>query len=413
MIVHRCRASHHVFSSHRGYRTLFASRELPEEVKNFLENYASRVYQRASAEAEYDVFDLPDGALCLAKRFRAGADHVGRPRNCVHTVILNREDIREIRSFNPFFVLLQDAGFFLETDFEINTIADHLPSAFMCANDEFDGLLDILDKIPHSKTSIRTVLNALLSGAGSVVIRADDTAAVGKLVAFVSLLLPPALRARINLVSTMDISGMDYKNKIFVLLRGRKDSLEGFASNNEIVLDFATSVHRNQPEATPYSAFIMDNLFEEKKRSRVKSLLSLMERYAREGFDTESQLKNFINGLGKVGHLVMPDGRLMVGAEPQTALESVMMFHNAGCIGLVLDIIRDTAAFALNPESAVLNPIAKRQDLRSLVDLLQRTVPDASDSSAFDIELAPRLKRKPPTLFFERPMPGDIAEWED
>jgi len=379
----------------------------------FLENYASRVYQRAGGVPEYDVFDLPGGTLCLAKRFRAGADHVGRPRNCVHTVILRHEDVRAIQGFNPFFVLLQDAGFFLEPEFEINSIAEHLPSAFMCASDEFAGLQDILDKVPHGKSSIRVILNALLSGAANVIIRADDTAAVGKLVAFASLLLPPALRERISLVSTMDISGMDNNAKTFVLLRGRKDSIESFASGSDIVLDFTSSSHRNQPEATPFSAFIMENLFDPKKRHRVKNLLSLMERYAREGFNSESQLKNFINGLSKVGHLVMSDGRIMVGAEPQTALESAMMFHNAGCIELVLDIVRDAAAFALDPESLMLSPITKKQDLRSLVDLLQRIVPDTGESSAFDIELAPRIKRKPPTLFFERQSPGDIAEWED
>jgi len=415
VIIHRCPARHHVFTSLRGYRTLYSSPEIPREMLDSLESYANRVCMRASAEPEYDIFDLPGGILCIAKRFRAGADHVARPRNCVHTVLLARADVDAITGFNPFFVLLQEVGFFLGPDFEPSTVADHLPRAFLCSEDEFVALLDALDSAPKPEGRVAAVLAALLSGRPTVVIRADDALAAAGLVAFAALLLPPAARSRIGMSSVADLSGMDVRDRTMVLMRRRAESLDEFASHDCVILDFAGSTRHNLPAPSRYVEYVAASLLDEKRRAETKRMLALLMRYPSAGIESDARFERFLEGFKRARRVIGPDGRIRLAAAPRAALDAALAFFRAGLAGAALEIIAQAAAIAVEHDRLIpaAPSAAREKDLRSIIETLVRLLPDANDTSALDIEIPPSVGRRPPTLFFERRARPDLAEWDD
>ncbi|MHC4664153.1 MAG: hypothetical protein ACYS8W_21020 [Planctomycetota bacterium] len=413
MIIHRCPALHHVFSSHRGYRTLFASPELAENTVHTLESYAGRIYQQAGAEPEYDIFELPGRIHCIAKRFHAGADHVGRPRNCVHTVLLDGNDLERIPGFNPFFVFLQDVGFFLEPDFETARIAENLPRAFLCSDGDFAGILDLLDNSRKAESRVGPLLTALSSDRKLVVIRAGDTAETGRLVAFVSLLLPPAVRRRLCIVGTPDRTGLEVNGKTTVLLCRRSDPVDAFLAGKAAVLDFAAASLHNLPDRSKFTGYVLDALFRTGALDNIKKMLSLMERYPANNLESESEFENFLEGFNLIKHTVGSDGAILVAADPTSALKGARAFYRSGNSKITFDIVRQAADLALNPDTAEASSINLERNLKSLIDMIENIVPDISETTAFDVEIMPTVKRKPPTLFFERPTPGDIADWED
>jgi len=104
---------HHVFSSLKGYKTIYKSHGLSEGLVKILEEFAVRAY---SAPGEKDFFlcikDSGDNWV-LSKLFDAGSDHVGRQRYCVHSIYIFQEDIKEWPGFHPF--LLQHELFLNES----------------------------------------------------------------------------------------------------------------------------------------------------------------------------------------------------------------------------------------------------------------------------------------------------------
>ena len=91
----------HIFSSIGGYKTLYMHEALSDEVKEQLKRWAQLWIEISSKKTQW--FSRPFNEYWLmGKVFPAGVDHAGRPRNCVHSILVSFNDIQATwRSFNP------------------------------------------------------------------------------------------------------------------------------------------------------------------------------------------------------------------------------------------------------------------------------------------------------------------------
>ncbi len=91
----------HVFSSMGGYKTLYAHDGLSDEICNQLKQWAQLWIEISNKKTQWFSRPFHDYWL-FGKVFPAGVDHAGRPRICVHSVLVHFDDIQATwRSFNP------------------------------------------------------------------------------------------------------------------------------------------------------------------------------------------------------------------------------------------------------------------------------------------------------------------------
>ncbi|RLI68110.1 hypothetical protein DRO91_09440, partial [Candidatus Heimdallarchaeota archaeon] len=91
----------HVFSSLGGYKTLYAHNGLSDDICNQLKQWAQLWIEISSKKTQWFSRPFHDYWM-FDKVFPAGVDHAGRPRICVHSVLVHFDDIQATwRSFNP------------------------------------------------------------------------------------------------------------------------------------------------------------------------------------------------------------------------------------------------------------------------------------------------------------------------
>ncbi|MCX7703054.1 MAG: hypothetical protein N2234_02990, partial [Planctomycetota bacterium] len=80
---------HHIYTSSGGYKTVYSTKNLPSDILDRLERYSTLVYPRVGGIPFFAIFPISEDKICYSKAFRGGVDHVGRPKACVHNIVLD------------------------------------------------------------------------------------------------------------------------------------------------------------------------------------------------------------------------------------------------------------------------------------------------------------------------------------
>jgi len=112
---------HHVYSSLKGYCTLYMSIS-DKQMQNRLEEYCRSVAGVLTEGLLFNTFNLDTTYRCFSKVFQAGVDGVGRRRYCIHTILIERSHVEGIPFFSPLTFSLNS---FLKENVTLESIGSH------------------------------------------------------------------------------------------------------------------------------------------------------------------------------------------------------------------------------------------------------------------------------------------------
>jgi hypothetical protein len=192
--------SHHIYSSTGGYRTVYASADDPSlaSVLPALEQFADSLCSRGASRTLDHRLPIGDGHYAISRSFVHGADHVGRPRTTVHTVVFDR-GADPTPEFDPF--RLPELHFIDETT-DVAAIPP-LPREILLDEDQREWLPAHADELDRWDLDVVTAaLDHSFSGVGVMALRGP----MDRLHAFMRALGPfllPTQRSRIAVISLM------------------------------------------------------------------------------------------------------------------------------------------------------------------------------------------------------------------
>jgi|GEM_PF-1846892 len=80
---------HHIYTTIGGYKTVYATKGLQHNIISMLERYSALAYPRIGGLPVFAIFPLTENKICCSKALRGGVDHAGRPKACVHNIVID------------------------------------------------------------------------------------------------------------------------------------------------------------------------------------------------------------------------------------------------------------------------------------------------------------------------------------
>lgn len=334
---------HHVFSSVGGYKTLYASPGLPRDLADDLESFARRIYRRVSGPPIRCTLRLADGTHCETKIFRNGSDHVGRPRSCVHTVIVSRDQIAAVPFLSP---LELDGGYFLQADSDLRGIAGRLTRHLAIDPAERPRLAPLIDALEQG-AQVEPLLRAMLSVHHGIIVRDPHDAAFPQIQMLLAL-LPPGVRAGFSVVRGAYLPVLERCPRVNVYFLSADNDLGPYAQQaNFIVFDFADPKApriQNLPAANAYCAYLDEEFLKARRIDRIERVLALLERYDPGLAPSNDVYYNLAAGLRSIHDALDEAGAIdrdKLDESCPAGLDSVLPFWQAGMMGLAIYVLSE------------------------------------------------------------------------
>jgi hypothetical protein len=313
---------HHVYSSLQGYRTLYASPRLAPEALARAEETARALYHSVGTRPQRGFYRPAPGMSAALRAFACGTDHAGRPRTCVHTVILRDDALRAVPMFNPMAIPEdlflrevddpQDLGGDLRRSWDPPSAISPLALWNQSSGRIRAGMLEML--VP-----------ALLEPERPAVVfdPRDEAFDIASVLAWA---LPPSVRRALTYLS-----------------RGPSPAPGGFriqfaatraAVRGQIFLDFERYASSNDPERNAFSDFLIQSLGSPEGAVDAFRLAAALERYEPDRTFTALGYLNLVEAFRSCRAVFRDDGSLSVGAKARDTAEAVPRFVEAGCLHL-------------------------------------------------------------------------------
>lgn len=187
---------HFVYSSLRGYETLYLTPQLKGAMKNVLEALALRLYPKArggvviTGALRFPLGGQPGGALYL-RAFPHGSDRGGRPRSCVHAVLVPPWQAAAVPLFHAFH--LPSAA--LVTDrVPLQTVGSWLPAQYDFP--DFSPGKNFFPRLRAAPDWLVAMLLTVLLVPDRATFLFAEAEEIAPLLEELGVLLPPGVRAR-------------------------------------------------------------------------------------------------------------------------------------------------------------------------------------------------------------------------
>ena len=322
---------HHVYTSHGGYRTVFVSDDMNPFLLKRLEMLASRLYPKVGGHSILASY-CPDGRhMVFTKAFRSGVDHVGRPRACVHTVVVDTSEEEGLLSPAP------RKDMFLERAPErsdVPSLRSRMKPTLQTRS-VLDAARNLVEPGLHTEPLPRSLL--LASVANRRVFVTGDFFELWEALGKVLPIVPRPSRYALCVVTGCGVADLPVDESLprstFCCVgdadRPREDA-------PFISLDPFQAV--NMPVENRYSQYVMT------QPSRyVLGLVALMERYAPALPLTFDAYSRFINAFRTVEEHAREDGTLDIRDSLPVVLLALKDFVLAGFDSLALDVFNEAA----------------------------------------------------------------------
>jgi hypothetical protein len=343
---------HHVYSSLRGYRTIYCSPEIPAETRTLLDETARKCQRPASGGLSAFV-SLGGGLAGAIRGFPHGVDHVGRPRVCVHTVIVAEEQLARIPLFTPGAF---PPELFMNDGMDLQYAANSLRSAWILKEAPLASAMSRLQELPEPSV-VRLLLPVLLTEGRTEYVVDGNRSEVARAFDVVSLLLPPTRRRRLGFFRgvTAPEGGLPTSCPLYLLHEAPPEAL----GDPEVTLiDFARGVHENLPPVTHFAKALLE-LQEKGKVASLAKISVLAERYAQEVEFNDHMLGQFADAAVHAAKLVGADGSMLPAIDAVAVARAAPGFARAGCARLTAIFLHAAAKMLAPSDQGLLKRIEK------------------------------------------------------
>ncbi len=313
----RLELKHHVYSSIEGYQSIFASKGLPQEVIERVEECSRLLYPRLYGPGTRSMFPVC-GYFCHSRVFRYGLDHVGRPRTCVHNILVDLS--LQDSSLDPYGLGPQA---FLSPDVPDQDIGYELAEAYNwpTTRETMSERVQYLLGNAEAARCFPAVLSLLQFGQPWV-LRARSQEGFD-LVSSVGAFLPPVLQRRLAIVS-----GTKLANAQVTVLSPSTD-LESIDA--EWTLDYPADPAR-LPGCSEYAALIAEYLFNRQDLATLHLIHDFLATYEESERDQYAALDRFAKVFRATERYIDREyGGLQIDAHSlETFISAVPELHLAG-----------------------------------------------------------------------------------
>ncbi len=358
----RVELEHHVYSSLQGYRTLYASPRLSPEVAARAEETARALYHSVGTRPQRGFYRPAPGTSAALRAFPCGTDHAGRPRTCVHTVLLRDEAARAIPMFNPLAIPEdlflrevedpQDLGGDVRRSWD--PPADPSPIALwkQSAGKIRPGTLEMLVPILLETKRAATVFDPR-----------DEAFDIAAVLAYA---LPPSVRRALTFLS-----------------RGPSPAPAGFrlqfaavrtAVHDQIFVDFERFQSANDPERNAYSDFVIESLRSPDRAADAFRLAAALERHEPDRTFAALGYLDLVEAFRSCRDIFQDDGGIAIRAKCLEAAEAIPRFVQADCLHLAR-AVGVAAGEVIERMAAIVWP-ARAEAVRNRIEEAKSAAPD-------------------------------------
>lgn len=343
--------AHHVYSSLGGYRTLHRSPTLSDSLVRTLEEAALRIYRTAQrGEDRRCIVHFDDGSVAVMHVALVGSDDAGRPRCCVHSVMVHPQDLGTLPLGINFFVL--PGELFISSSDDLMDMRDQLPSRLTVPTVEpVNACRAAVDAAAVSRrVTIRKALVALLAAPHWRVVARGPVAPIGRLLRILTWLLPPENRANLSIASLSEPSLLDGVSGLQpprLEVVPPTTPLEPAARAGRIAVDLSDRLSQslNMPEPIGFVKLVERTIFDGGDRQDLELLVSLLYQWPAAQPRSLDQLDAFVLGSGRAQPWLDAHGNPTLGndADPALAPElarAIIAFWHAGSETLAKALVR-------------------------------------------------------------------------
>jgi hypothetical protein len=341
---------HHVYSSQQGYRTLFASPELPPDIAARAEEMARKLYRIVGRRPQHGLYRAAPGLLAALRGFHFGTDHAGRARTCVHTILLREDQLAWIPGFTSFEV---PDDLFLPEDTDLQYLGGELRKSWSLpqAADAPHPSIDLPEEW------IRLLFPCLLDSVAATVVVDPGGSATG-MIAALAHALPPATRRALTFLDGAFIEPS--QPPPFGVTICTAIPPEATLGSDVAVIDLATNQSRNLPPPSAFSDFVVSSLAPGGTPADLWTFIAALERYESDRWFTIPELGALL-AVFRAARLFKPDGTFITG-NAATAVNAVMRLFRAGAVRIAFSLLDDTLASHVPQAAGLL-----REQLRAAI----------------------------------------------
>lgn len=349
---------HHVYSSLRGYRTLYASPDLDGETRMLLDTLAGKCRTAGAGGPVSGYFDLTGRSCCAVRGFEHGVDHVGRPRLCIHSLIFRDEDLARIPFFSP---AALPPSLFANDGMDLQYISQQLPGAWRLEEPPASTAAARLRGLPDAET-VRLFLAVLLAeGRVTYVVDGEQAAHIFE---SVSALLPPSRRRQLSFLRSRRVpeGGLPTPCDLHLVAEAPAEAED----DPEIFLvDLRRRItSRNLPPVGRYAQFVIQQYYEQKNPAAVAALCAMAERYCRGVEFNEYRLGQLVDAFQQAGGAIDPNGEARPDMDAPASARAAVSFARAGCSWLSLQLLKGAAGLLAPGDQVAAARIQKLEQMQ-------------------------------------------------
>ncbi|RME04164.1 MAG: hypothetical protein D6805_04055 [Planctomycetota bacterium] len=337
---------------------MYISRDLPARIRELAEEIALKIYSFSWYETIYYSFWHAD-YFWLIKVFQHGSDHVGRPRNCVHTVLFHEQDVEEI----PFFTLydLDKEELFIHEKIRLENVGNHLKSCYFLSPVYVEDRILLLEEFSPSREDLEVYYNALISQHHNFILISSQKSPF--LLRLLSGLLPYPSRLRLGVCTAFPTSNFSLPIHLFLITpRLYRKYYKRYQNqlSSYVVLDMESrSFSPNYPAANRLVEFVVENLFT--SPVRVIKLLNFLEKFKVDRRQSNDMYANLMQAFVQTQGAIDALGNIEFSRAPGVWIQNLVKFAQAGYDNIALRVARDAVSyFKRRCEDATLEELEKR-----------------------------------------------------
>lgn len=328
---------HHIYTTVGGYRSVYTSEGISPELLALLERYSALTYPKVGGLPIFAISPVGRQFLLYSKAFRGGVDHVGRPKACVHNIVVpltlpSDDGVARIPT------LLEDS-LFLSHPPEPSDIP-YLPSRLK-EEAPAEELVTSVEEVVQTGDFLKPTNLALLlaATASQEFFITGGFIALRQRIRTIFPLIPRPSRLLLTLSNIEAPVDAVFGNRGGIL-RCIKETSEAPTNAPIIMLDTDTSY--NMPAMNRYCTYISES----RNRDEIVRLVLLIERYAPRQPLTFDLYPVLIEGFESVKETIDAEGRPEVKHHTIRALMlSLRHFVSCGFYDFVIDALLGVGRF--------------------------------------------------------------------
>lgn len=321
---------HHVYSSLGGYKTLYVSRELDGPFREEVEELVRQVYTTLQRTTLYLAFVRGDYHWWI-KAFFHGSDHVGRPRKCVHTILVSRRELENIPFFSP--LDLDGDQLFIDVQAPLENVFGHLSPRWDLPIHSLEGRYTYLQERNWTLEDFTILYNALMSHQHQRLVVGPIE--WGKTLAQLSGFLPWHPRVHLSICGGEILPSPPVPIDLF-LVNGPSHERSPLYSRLVAVDLEQRSVSPNFPSPNRMVQYLTHTLAHHPERAF--KLLTFLEMHPSPFTSTNDMYASLVSAFEKTHPYISSRGELEVEKNPIVWLENMIKYSQAGYDNIALKI---------------------------------------------------------------------------